>query len=133
MSGIPFTPGAAIIDGRKAYLLAALIRDVDLPAAAGRLNPEDRTAALDAVDAIRIAGAVWQRSVSSERNDETSSEPDAAPSDADDRMTVKEAAVRLGITERRAQQLAPKLGGVKGPGGVWQIPRQAVEDRKATA
>jgi hypothetical protein len=111
---IPFVPASAVVHGFTAVVLAQLLTD----RLAGRLDElelddDQRTRVVATVQAIRLAGEVWQ-AASVRESAPAPPAKTAAPSDGmnDDRdlLDAEDAADLLGCTPTRVRQLAVAAG-----------------------
>jgi hypothetical protein len=130
--------GAAIVSGPTAWVLGRIlaaphVRTLLLNLSAGWLRPYAGEVA-DAVAAVHRAAAAWDMAASTSptRSDETALGEIEPPC----LWSVSTAAAHLGLTERRVQQLAERLGGRR-VGRTWGLDPAAVREygrrRKAAA
>jgi hypothetical protein len=124
---------SAVISGPAAWLLARLLRSPDV-ARVLACPPSwiERGQVIDMVTTVDLAARAFEASITApKRGESTSLGAVVAHSAAD--WTTKETAEFLTISVRRAQELAPDLGGRRA-GRQWRIPATAVrayEQRKA--
>ncbi|MFI7148418.1 hypothetical protein ACIBO2_26195 [Nonomuraea sp. NPDC050022] len=114
---------AHVVDRLLARHLAPLLADP-------RLTPEQR-AALESVKAdTREAARRWEASTISADISEETPRPETAP--LSEWVTTEQAATQLGVTSRRARQLAAGGLGVK-VHGAWLLDPEAVRERRTGA
>ncbi len=126
--GVPFVDAAAVVHGYPARVLAVWLRTAWRNGGFDALPPPDRGVVEATIRGIELAGEYWYRrrpsaSVADVGNLPTPPAEAVVPSEHE--LTVTQAAAMLGVTTRRARQLAPLLGGRKA-GGVWLLDAAAV-------
>jgi excisionase family DNA binding protein len=119
------TEPAAIVGGPAAFLLSRFLRSGPVIACMRTARWFGGPDVAEALHAIHEAGSAWETNIElRERNDVVRCE---LPGPNLGTLTVMEASDRLGIGERRVQQLAQR-GRITGHrvGGRWQLDQQSV-------
>lgn len=119
MSDAPFLTSAAVVTGSAAHVLAVVLRRAVSRGELDGLPDGVRRAAASAIEAVALAGRAWQDSRASADGSNQARVAEAGASSARADMSTAEAADVMGVTERRARQLAPSLG--RKVGGVWRL------------
>lgn len=115
---MPYVSGV-LVDGYPAALLGVALRDLARRGYFDRVPADARAELLATIADLEKAGRAWsQRAAGSS---ETARPEVVSPSV----LSVDQAAALLGVSARRARQLAPSLGGRK-TAGRWVFDRDAV-------
>ncbi len=131
---MPFVdPPPAIIAGYPARVLAVWLGRAVARGAFDELQPVERRHVLAAVRAIELAGEAWYQrrpsavieDIADLGNSETLLAEIGARSSHGDHCSIDEAAAALGVSARRARQLAAAGLGHK-VGAVWVVDRGAL-------
>lgn len=112
--------GAVVVSGYPAALLAVVARDYARRGGFDRVPPYERGELLAVIGALERAAAAWHTAAHGRPEP-----PVAEVVPASRQMGTGEAALVLGVSERRARYLAPSLGGTR-IGGRWILDRDAV-------
>lgn len=136
---------AALICGGAARVIGLVLRDAARRGVFDAVLPHVRAEVLAAISDLEAAGAAWlggqrnasathsaeQRVCVSNARTQTVTGPVGESSAAAQTvtMTIKEAAMLLGVSQARVRQLAPTLGCKSG--GRWVLDRAAVLDELA--
>lgn len=123
----PYVEGAALIEGFAAHVLdRVLARHLPAVLAVMPFSPEQRAEVDAARAAIQQAADRYEQRPLSAADDETALDVAAVSADsAHEWISTSEAAVMLGVQERRARQLAAAGMGRK-VGRAWLLDRSAV-------
>lgn len=117
--------GAVLLDGASCARLARVLAPVVRP---DRVGVDRELVGL--VEELAVVGRAWRASISELGNSEV---PTVVVDDfADDALTTRAAAVRLGCGDRRVRQLlkSGRLAGTKA-GGTWRISFESAERVRA--
>lgn len=110
---------ATVVSGYPALLAGVALRDLARRGYFDRVPPSVRAELLQVIGDLEKAGRAWQRQAAG------TTETTASEIPASSAVSAGEAAALLGVTARRARQLAPVLGGSKRR-GAWTLDRSAV-------
>lgn len=130
--GIPYVQGAAIITGYSAEVLAQILASPRASQIFNDLNHPDLYAMRDAVNAAARASAQARRA----RREDATADADSEALSPCEEITAQQAARLLGVSVRRAQELAAAGGIARKEAGRWVYYRPAVEElgeRRAAA
>lgn len=134
---------AALICGGAARVIGLVLRDAARRGVFDAVLPHVRAEVLTAISDLEAAGQEWlsgqrnasaahsaeQRVCVSNARTQTVTGPVGGSSAAVQTVTIKEAAMLLGVSQARVRQLAPTLGCKSG--GRWVLDRAAVLDELA--
>ncbi|MBN9737307.1 hypothetical protein PP1_020050 [Pseudonocardia sp. P1] len=115
-------PSGVLIAGPVLRPLSLILRAAARSGAFDELLPDQRN------EVLLLIGELEESAATAMINESAKPVPDrsvpaSAPRQA---MRVQEVSELLGVSEQRVRQLAPSLGGVRGPDGSWLLDRDEV-------